>query len=81
MIAASAGRDQVVRLLIGRGANTNAQNTGGHSALQYAASKNHHEVSHMHVAKNYSRPSVDKYVQNITLKTFFICKEIFIWPY
>ena len=44
MIAASAGRTQVVRMLIGRGANTNAQNTGGHSALQYAASKNHHEV-------------------------------------
>ena len=45
MISASAGRVQVVRLLLGRGANTSAQNTGGHSALQYAASKDHHEVS------------------------------------
>lgn len=44
MIAASAGREQVVRLLIGRGGNLNTQNNGGHSALQYAASKNHHEV-------------------------------------
>lgn len=51
MIAASAGREQVVRLLIGRGANTNAQNTGGHSALQYAASKNHHEVSSIHLTE------------------------------
>ena len=44
MIASSAGREQVVRLLIGRGASINVQNDGGHSALQYAASKDHHEV-------------------------------------
>ncbi|XP_076068761.1 uncharacterized protein LOC143041041 isoform X2 [Oratosquilla oratoria] len=44
MIAASAGRELIVRKLIGLGANINAQNTGGHSPLQYAASKNHHEI-------------------------------------
>lgn len=44
MIAASAGREQVVRLMIGRGANINTRNNGGHSALQYAASKDHYEV-------------------------------------
>ena len=44
IIAASAGHEQLVRLLIGRGANVNALNDGLHSPLQYAASKNHHQV-------------------------------------
>ena len=44
MIAASAGHTQLVRLFIGRGANVNATNSGLHSPLQYAASKNHYEV-------------------------------------
>lgn len=70
MIAASAGRDQVVRLLIGRGANTNAQNTGGHSALQYAASKNHHEVRSKFEAKDCSSPSVAIYACSLDLQLF-----------
>jgi len=44
IIAASAGKIDVVRLLLAKGADINAQNEGLHSALQYAASKNHPEV-------------------------------------
>jgi len=44
IIAASAGKTQIVRLLLGKGADINSKNEGGHSALQYAASKNHSEV-------------------------------------
>lgn len=40
ILASSAGRDKVVNTLIAEGANVNAQTTEGHSALQYAASKN-----------------------------------------
>lgn len=45
IIAASAGKPNFVNLLLAKGANVNAQNNGGHSALQYAASKNHCEVA------------------------------------
>ena len=44
ILAASGGREKVVRLLISRGAQVNAKNEGGHSALQYAASKGWLEV-------------------------------------
>lgn len=40
ILAASAGREKVVKLLLNEGASVNAHNSGGHSALQYAASKN-----------------------------------------
>ncbi|XP_011310262.1 26S proteasome non-ATPase regulatory subunit 10-like isoform X2 [Fopius arisanus] len=42
--AASAGREKVVVILITEGANVNAQTIDGHSALQYAASKNWHSI-------------------------------------
>ena len=45
IIAASAGKTQVVRILLAKGADINAVNSDGHSALQYAASKNHTEVN------------------------------------
>lgn len=44
ILAASAGRSDIVRLLIGAGASVNAQNAQGHSALQYAASKGWKDV-------------------------------------
>lgn len=44
ILAASAGRLMVVKILIGAGADVNARNEGGHSALQYAASKGWKEV-------------------------------------
>lgn len=40
ILAASGGRDKVVNLLLNQGANVNAKTNDGHSALQYAASKN-----------------------------------------
>ncbi|KAJ8664355.1 hypothetical protein QAD02_006017 [Eretmocerus hayati] len=40
ILAASAGREKVVDLLLKDGADFNAKTTEGHSALQYAASKN-----------------------------------------
>ena len=45
MIAASAGRDQIVSILITCGAQVNAVNQTGQCALHYAASKNRYEVS------------------------------------
>jgi ankyrin repeat protein len=49
ILAASAGRIEVVQVLIGFGADVNAQNEGGHTALQYAASKGWKEVSTQHI--------------------------------
>lgn len=46
ILAASAGKYDVVKLLIGKGANVDLKTTGGQSALQYACSKGHKEVSH-----------------------------------
>lgn len=40
ILAASGGRERVVNLLINQGANIDAKTSDGHSALQYAASKN-----------------------------------------
>ena len=45
ILAASAGRVQVVKTLISVGADVNSQNEGGHTALQYAASKGWKDVS------------------------------------
>lgn len=44
MIAASAGRDAIVSVLIGHGAYVNSMNEGGQTALHYAASRNRYEV-------------------------------------
>jgi len=40
ILAASAGREKVVNTLLAEGAHVNATTIDGHSALQYAASKN-----------------------------------------
>lgn len=40
ILAASAGKEDVVKTLLKEGADVNAQTVEGHSALQYAASKN-----------------------------------------
>ena len=40
---------EVVRMLIGKGVHTDARTDTGHSALQYAASKNHPEVGSVKV--------------------------------
>lgn len=45
ILAASAGRFEVTKILISAGADVNATNEGGHSALQYAASKGWKEVN------------------------------------
>jgi len=45
MIAASAGRHQIMSILITCGAQVNAVNQTGQCALHYAASKNRYEVS------------------------------------
>lgn len=44
MIASSAGRDEVVKLLLELEADVNLANTNGLTCLHYAASKNHHAV-------------------------------------
>lgn len=44
ILASSAGRFEVVRLLIGKGANVNHKSTRGQSSLHYACSKGHIEV-------------------------------------
>lgn len=43
-IAASAGRDEIVKALLVKGAHVNAVNQNGCTPLHYAASKNRHEV-------------------------------------
>lgn len=43
-IAASAGRDEIVKALIAKGAHVNAVNQNGCTPLHYAASKNEQEV-------------------------------------
>ena len=45
MIAASAGRDVIVSLLIDSGADVNSTNEGGQTSLHYAASRNRYEVA------------------------------------
>lgn len=44
MIAASAGRYQIILMLIRNGAQVNAVNQTGQCSLHYAASKNRYEV-------------------------------------
>jgi FOG: Ankyrin repeat len=44
ILAAAAGKLEIVRLLISNGADVNAKADGGHSALQYACSKGWKEV-------------------------------------
>lgn len=44
ILAASAGKYDVARLLVGRGANVNHKTNRGQSPLQYACSKGHKEV-------------------------------------
>ena len=44
MIATSAGRQQIVRNLMARGAQVNAVNSTGQCPLHYAASKDRYEV-------------------------------------
>ena len=46
MIAASAGRDAIVFMLISLGADVNSTNEGGQTPLHYAASRNRYEVMH-----------------------------------
>ena len=48
MIAASAGRDVIVSLLIDSGADVNSTNEGGQTSLHYAASRNRYEVLQTH---------------------------------
>lgn len=45
ILAASAGRLDVVHILISKGAEVNAQSQEGHSPLQYACSKGWRDVS------------------------------------
>ena len=44
MIASSAGRDEIVSLLIGKDADVNLANQTGQTALHYAASRDRYEV-------------------------------------
>ncbi|KAM6354157.1 26S proteasome non-ATPase regulatory subunit 10 isoform 1-T1 [Alca torda] len=46
-IAASAGRDEIVKALIAKGAHVNAVNQNGCTPLHYAASKNKQEIAIM----------------------------------
>jgi len=52
ILAASAGRIDIVKTLIEYGVNINAKNQEGHSALQYAASKGWTEVSYLKASLN-----------------------------
>ncbi|XP_068761690.1 26S proteasome non-ATPase regulatory subunit 10-like isoform X2 [Montipora capricornis] len=45
MIASSAGRDAIVSMLIGYGADVNSINEGGQTPLHYAASRNRYEIA------------------------------------
>lgn len=45
VLASSAGRYEVVKLLTGKGANINHKNSRSQSCLHYACSKGHIEVS------------------------------------
>jgi 26S proteasome non-ATPase regulatory subunit 10 len=49
IISVSAGMEDVVRLLIGCGADVNATNKTGQSPLHYAASKNRLQVHHVRI--------------------------------
>lgn len=45
ILASSAGRLEVVRLLLGKGGNVNHKTNRGQTSLHYACSKGHKEVS------------------------------------
>ncbi|KAL7295863.1 hypothetical protein TKK_0010908 [Trichogramma kaykai] len=51
ILAATSGRDKIVKILLNEGANVEARNFGSHSALQYAASKNWKAVLVLLLAK------------------------------
>lgn len=50
IIASSAGRDNIVRLLLERKADPNNKTTTGHTALHYAASRNRFKIAELLVA-------------------------------
>lgn len=54
IIAASAGRDNIVKMLLERKAEPNNKTFTGHTALHYAASRNrfHVRISYYHNFKN-----------------------------
>ena len=45
MIAASKGYEEIVRILIGKGANLDLQDYRGYTALIWAVVENHHNIS------------------------------------
>ena len=53
MIAASAGRFQIVKDLISKEAQVNAVNSTGQTPLHYAASKDRYEVSIIYAESKY----------------------------
>lgn len=52
IIASSAGRDNIVKLLLERKADPNNLTATGHSALHYAASRNRYHIAELLVAAN-----------------------------
>ncbi|KZO96536.1 ankyrin [Calocera viscosa TUFC12733] len=65
MIAASAGQDDIVELLIGAGADVKAVNEKGITALHYAASKGRHEIGKLLVASGADSSSRDHGIHRI----------------
>ncbi|XP_053555114.1 26S proteasome non-ATPase regulatory subunit 10 isoform X1 [Bombina bombina] len=60
-IAASAGRDDIVKALIEKGAQVNASNQIGCTPLHYAASKNKQEITLMLLENGASPDATDKF--------------------